>query len=640
MSTEPCKYRFGIYEARPGTRELYKDGRKLKLRPQAFQVLLALAEKAGDVVTREQLRNRVWASDTFVDFEHGLNTAIKELRAALNDSAAEPRYIETLPKLGYRMVAAVEKEGAKEEKEIHEVKEVKEEEISESGRVEREARRIWWGWIAAVAAGIFALTLLGAWIQKRREATTEKAGTPRVAVLPFDNLTGDAEQEYFSDGLTEEMIVQLGRIDPQQLEVIGRASVMHYKHTQEAVGQIGRELGAQYVLEGSVRRDTERVRVNAELIRTKDQKRLWSSEYDRELSNLLELQAEIAQTATAEIARTLHTGRPVNASASAPESGEKYEAYDLYLQGLYFWNKRTVQDFEKAIHYFQAAIEKDPNYAPAYAGLADSYLLLTGYSFSPGTRYMEKARAAAKRALELEGNLPEAHTAMALVVQNYDWNWQEAEKEFRRAIELNPNYATAHHWYAEHLGFRGRFDEAFAESAKAQRLDPLSLIIGADHGVLLLYARKYAEAEEQLRKVKEMDPNFSRSGVVLEVYIAEGRYAQAENEINKWKQDGGGGVMYWTAKARLYLRTGEREQAKRALQMLKRLQNPQTTDPSVMVWGYLAAGEREEAFRWLEKAYQTHSNMMTTLKVDPALDEIRGDARFQELLRKVGLDTN
>jgi TolB-like protein/DNA-binding winged helix-turn-helix (wHTH) protein/Tfp pilus assembly protein PilF len=641
MSPEASKYHFGPYEVRTRTRELYKEGRKLKLRPQAFQVLTALAEGAGDVVTREQLRGRVWATDTFVDFEHGLNTAIKELRATLNDSAAEPRYIETLPKLGYRMVVAVEKEV----EEVKEVKEVKEGTESEAegraapDRVAVSARQGRWRRPAVVVAGLCGVALLGLWMQRDKDPGAPVTETPRVAVLPFENLTGDAEQEYFSDGLTEEMISQLGRINPQSLEVIGRASVMHYKHTQEPVAQIGNELGVQYVLEGSVRRDAARVRVNAELLRTKDQHRLWSSQYDRELSSLLELQAEIAQTAAGEIAETLNAPKPMDVRLAAGTSGERYEAYDLYLRGLYFWNKRSVVDFEKAIVFFQGAIEKDPNFAPAYAGLANSYSLLTGYSLSPGTLYMDKARAAAKRALELDANLPEGHTAMALVVQNYDWNWPEAEKEFRKAIEIDPNYATAHHWYGEHLGYRGRFEEAFVENEKARRLDPLSLIIQADYGMLLYYDKRYSEAEQQFLKILQAVPDFSRAGMIIEAQIAQGNHAEADEEIeNRRKRNGGEGVWYWNEKARLYSHSGETEKAKRVLENLERLQKTEKMDPSVMFWGYLAAGDKENAFRWLKKAQEAHSNLMTTLKVDPLLDGIRGDPRFTAIVKKVGLE--
>ena len=305
-----------------------------------------------------------------------------------------------------------------------------------------------------------------------------------LAVLPFENMTGDTTQDYLSDGLTEEMIAQLGRLDPAEFGVIARTSVMHYKHASAKMDQIGRELGVGYVLEGSVRRDSGKVRINAELIDTGTQSQLWSKEYDRELTNLLSVQGEIAHEISDEIQLTLGKrtlSKPAPVALLTPRT---YQAYDLYLRGLYFWNKRTIQGFEQAILYFQQAIDQDENYAPAYAGLADSYTLLTSYSLTPTSKYMPKARAAALRAVALDDNLPEAHVALALIVENYDWDWDTSEREYRRAISLNPNYATAHHWYAEQLTWMGRFEEAMRESEEARRLDPFSLIIATDHAAI------------------------------------------------------------------------------------------------------------------------------------------------------------
>ncbi len=295
-----------------------------------------------------------------------------------------------------------------------------------------------------------------------------------LAVLPFENLTGDAGQDYFSDGLTEEMIAQLGRLDPEHLGVIARTSVMHYKHSQEQLDQIGRELGVQYVLEGSVRRDSDKVRISAQLIQTKDQTHVWARQYDRELSNLLLLQGEIAQEIAGGIQLTLGDSHKRISSAHQPSlSPEAYEAYDLYLKGRYYWNKRTTQGFQQAIAYFQQAIAKDTNYARAYAGLADSYALLSGYSLAPQNELMPKARAAAQRAVELDDRLAEAHTSLASALEG-EYKWDRAEREFKRAIELNPNYANAHHWYGILLWKVGKLDKSLREASKAQLLDPLS----------------------------------------------------------------------------------------------------------------------------------------------------------------------
>ena len=458
-----------------------------------------------------------------------------------------------------------------------------------------------------------------------------------VAVLPFQNLTGDATQDYFSDGLTEEMITQLGNLDPAHLGVIARTSVMHYKNSQEPMDQIGRELQIQYVLEGSVRRESDRVRITAQLIQMKDQSHVWAREYDREVVHLLSLQGEIAREVTDEIHRTLG-GRawtePASQTSYAPKS---YEAYDLYLKGQYFFNQRNVAGFEQAIDFFQQATTKDPNYARAYAGLADCYALIGGYSERPQTDFMPKARAAARRAVELDGNLAEAHTALGLIVQNYDWDWQTAEREFRRAIKLNPNYATAHHWYGEHLTWLGRFDEALRENERARQLDPLSLIIAADNGATLYYSRQYDRAIAQFSTVREMDPNFSRTGLIRSAYEQKGLFINALEEIEKWRHAYGDQPWTWSELAYVYGRSGQQAQAEHALQKLLQWDQRQAVDPAAIVWAYVGTGNKDQAFAYLEKAYTQHSSTLTTLKVEPGFDPLRSDPRYQDLLRRVGL---
>jgi len=647
MLAEAPIYRFGLFELRTRTRELYKAGIKLKLRPQPFQVLNVLLEHAGDVVTREELRELLWSAETFVDFEHGLNTSIKELRGVLSDSASEHRYIETLPKLGYRMIVPIE---------MVEPPPATQPIVQTQTKVAENLRgqtnlpdRILLEWAVlrrrrAVLIGISLALIVGmggyfTWSRWRVRPQPASAHSI-LAVLPFENLTGDTGQEYFSDGLTEEMIAQLGRLDPQRLGVIARTSVMHYKHSQEQLDRIGPELGVQYVMEGSVRRDGDKVRISAQLIQMRDQSRVWARQYDRELSSLLALQGEIAQEIADEIQLTLGEQKRIDISRQASLPPKTSEAYDLYLRGQYFWNKRTPEGFERAIECFQQAITKDPEYAQAYAGLADSYALLGGYTLSPQTDFMPKARAAALRALQIDESLPEAHTALALIVQNYDWDWQTAEKEFRRAIELNPNYATAHHWYAEHLMWLGRFDEAFRESERARQLDPLSMIIAADNGVILYSSRQYDRAIEKFRSVLAMDPNFSRTGMVIYAYVEKGMFAEALAEVQQRSRvngDGSWSPWSWSALAYIYGRSGRQAQARHALQKLDQLNQREPIDPAVLAGAYTAMGNKDQAFACLEKAYSQHSNLLVTLKVEPSYDPLRSDPRFQDLLRRVDL---
>lgn len=629
-------YRFGPYEVRLRSRQVYKDGIRLKLRPQPFQVLQLFVQRAGDVVTRAELRELLWSKETFVDFEHGLNTAIKELRSALNDSAAEPRYIETLPRLGYRLIAPVAASdletvpasplppGAGGDQPV---------------AVEPAPRKLPRGlpkWIAAVAAACLALGALAAnrwWSLSRGN----RAGDQRLmlAVLPFENLTGDPAQEYFSDGMTEEMITELGRFDPKHLGVIGRASVMRFKGDRDRQGRIGRELGVQYLLEGSVRRDSDKVRVAAQLIETKSQTNVWSREYDRNLSDLLTLQRDIAREIAGEIRITLGDPQPNRGPAAVSPSSDR--AHDLYLRGLYFWNKRTPAGFDRAIEFFGDAVKEDPSYARAYAGLADVYALASGYAGVSPSDARPKAREAARRAIELDDTLAVAHTARAVVAQDFDWDWQTAEAEYRRSVQLDPNYATAHHWYAEFLALMGRFDEARVEMERARELEPLSLIVAADDGVILYYERRYDLAIERLRAVLDMEPRFPRAAKILDAYVAKGMYAEVMTVVSEWQRHEPASAWLWGQTAYFDGRAGRQADARRALQKLEQFSRDHAVDPFVFATAYIGMNDKEQALAWLERAYEQHSTELVNAKVDPIYDPLRGDPRFRDLLVRMHL---
>src|SRR5579871_1025276 len=478
-------YSFGMFTVDLRSGELRKHGIRVKLQQRPFQLLVALLETPGETVTREELRQRLWSDGTFVNFDQSISSSVNKLRNALNDSSTHPRFVETVGSRGYRFLADVRlvpANGDSTRKDSPD-KVPDESPLSAQDQPRPEASRRWMVPLATAAIVASALAGFFLWGPSRARSAAP-SGRVMLAVLPFDNLTGDAGQDYFSDGLTEEMITQMGRLDPQRLGVIARTSVMTYKHRQEAIEQIGRELGVQYVLEGSVRREADKVRIAAQLIQVKDQTPLWARQYDRELKDLLLLQDEISQEISDETQIAFANKKPTAPAVQSSLTPQAYDAYNLYLQGQFFLNKRTVKGLNEAIQYFEQATAKDPNFARAYAGLADSYALMGGYSGVPQAHFAQKARAAALRALEIDEALPEAHTALALIVENYDWDWQTAEKEYRRAIELNPNYATAHHWYAEYLTWRGRFDEALQESERARQLDPLSLIITADEGAI------------------------------------------------------------------------------------------------------------------------------------------------------------
>ncbi|MGB9074377.1 MAG: winged helix-turn-helix domain-containing protein [Terriglobales bacterium] len=619
--------------------ELRRSDQSLKLPRIPMELLLLLLEQRGQLVTREQIVERIWGKDVFLDTDNSINAAIRKIRQVLDDDPEQPRFIQTVTGKGYRFIAPIQTTGVAPAPAAADERTPLASEPVFGDSVPAGEKSRTGLWALGLGIAIVLAAAAGAYLQWSRPRVRSQAAGGRImlAVLPFENLTGDAGQEYFSDGLTEEMITQLGSLDPQHLGVIARTSVMHYKNSQERLDRISAELGVQYVLEGSVRRDSDHVRITAQLIQVKDQTHVWAREYDRELKNLLMVQGEIAQEILDEIQVSLGNQRKGNAAnrpvAHTPAS---YEAYDFYLKGRYFWNKRTPDGFRQAAEYFQQAIAKDPNYARAYAGLADTFGLMSSWSLVSQNEFMPKARAAALKALELDESLAEAHTSLALIAENYDYDWQTAGKEFQRAIQLDPDYPTAHQWYAECLAWQGRFDEALAESERAQRLDPLSLIIASDNGVMLYYARQYDRAIEKFRSIREMDPTF-RPGLLWEVYARRGGFADALAGIEEERRLSGEGPWIWMERAYVYGRTGQQVQARHEVAKLEEWNRRRPVDPAMFVEAYIGMGNKEEAFVWLEKAYAQHSGYLTHLKVDPLYDPLRSDPRFQDLLRRVGL---
>jgi TolB-like protein/DNA-binding winged helix-turn-helix (wHTH) protein/Tfp pilus assembly protein PilF len=649
VSLEPARIENSLklgddFELDAGAGQLRRSGRILKVERIPMEVLLFLVQHRGELVTREQLVEKIWGKDVHLDTDNSINGAIRKIRQVLKDDPEEPRFIQTITGKGYRFIGpvvstVVATPVTPPNTEPEAVLAVSQ---SSSDRPVRENPAAWFRRNRVLGISILAtvIVLIAGWGVYRqwfefRVRPFGSGGRAMLAVLPFENLTGDAGQEYFSDGMTEEMITQLGSLDPEHMGVIARTSVMHYKKSQEPLQQIAHELGVQYMLEGSVRRDADRVRITAQLIQMKDQTHLWARQYDREPKDVLAVQSEIAKEISGEIQSALGEQRPIAPVSQRPLSPEGFEAYNLYLKGQYFWNQRTVKGFQEAIGYFRQATEKDPNYARAYAGLAASYTLIGTYSGTPPAEFASQARAAALRALQLDDNLPEAHAALALIVQNHDYDWQTSEREFKRAIELNPNYATGHHWYAEHLAWLGRFDEALRESDRARQLDPLSLIIAADNGAILYYSRQYDRAVAQLNAVRELDPGFPRAGIIFEPYVQKRMFAEAEAYLDQQCPDD----VNWCVSNRAYTygRAGKQGQAAKELRKLLNLNRRQLMDPMLIVPAYIGTGNNDQAIAWLEKAYAQHSNGLTALKVDPVYDPLRDDPRFQDLLRRVGL---
>lgn len=617
------------FELDVGAWELRRSGRAIRLERIPMEILLLLVRRRGQLVTRAEIVQEVWGQNVYLDTDNSINAAVRKLRQALREDVEKPRVIQTVPGKGYRFIANVAA-GNGHGAEVPAVAQPAPPADAAPRSAPRRSRLLVSGFLAPlVAIGVFAFVES----TRRRGAVAPK--TVMLAVLPFENLTGDREQDYFSDGLTEEMISRLGNLDPRRLAVIARTSVMQYKRQPKTLAQIGRELNVNYVLEGSVRREQGRARISAQLIRVSDETHLWARQYDRELVHLLAVQEEIAQAVADQIEITL-APRRIGSQRPSRLSRATYEAYDLYLKGRYFWNKRTANDFERAAEAFQKAAQTDPTYARAYAGLADTYGLMSSYFLGSPSELIPRARSAALRALELDERLPEAHTSLALISEAYDWDWATAEKEFRRAIELDPNYATAHQWYAELLAFEKRFDEAFAESRRAVRLDPLSLIIATDDAAILYLARRYDEAIAEFRDVLQKQPDFHRPYMLIWAYTQKGMFPEALAEVEKWRRESDE-PWNWAAQAYVYGRSGRAAEAGGALVKLERFARAHPSDPMPMMSiAYLGVDEKERALAWLEKSVRERSPYAMWLKADPLLDPLREDSRFQELLRRVG----
>jgi len=627
--------RFGVFEVDFAAGELRKHGIRIKLRgEQPFQVLSILLEQPGEVITREELCKKLWPADTFVDFEHSLATAIGKIREALGDSADNPRYIETLPRRGYRFIANVTVLSAdplnKVQPATRDIPRAEDHgQVELASKAEVPKPQPWArAWKISAFALVPALVILMAWIV--HSASRPSSNIRSLAVLPLESLSGDASQDYFADGMTDELITDLGKISA--LRVISRTSVMPYKRVRKSLPQIARELSVDAVVEGTVLRSGEQVRITAQLIQASADKHLWAESYEGDLRDTLALQKKVARAIAEQIRINL---TPQEQAVLKNVKVVNPEAYEAYLKGRYFWNKRTADGLKKAIDYFNQAIEKDPNYAQAYTGLADSYALLGDWEYgilAPKEAF-PRAKAAATKALELDNTLGEAHTSLAFSLDLFDWDWASAEREFRRAIELNPGYATAHHWYAWHLSEMGRNREAIAEMRKAQNLDPLSLIISADVAEILLVAHSYDQAIEQSRKTIDMDPNFAVAHYELgQALVQKHMYKEAIAELQKAIELSGGSTTCTSNLAFAYAASGRRKEAVKILSDLKNRSKQNASEIALM---YVGLDEKDQAMTWLEKAYEQRFNPSILLR--PAFDPLRSDPRFQNLVRRIGL---
>jgi len=621
-------YNFGPFQLDPVGHVLMNGSQRISLTPKAFETLLVLIENCGHAVDKDEILKRVWP-DTFVE-EGTLAQNISTLRKTLGETTNGHIYIETIPRRGYRFVGQITEVSSTESDTANRP------ELSPPISSPPSPKAI--RWVAVTGLMVVVVLLLGYFLRERLFGSHSlTVNRPTIAVLPFENLSGDQTQQYFVDGFTDEMITQLGNLDPNRLGVIARTSAMQYKDSRKGVRDIAHELNADYILEGGVMRDGSRVRIMAQLIQTQNGTNLWAKDYDRDVRDILTLQSDVAGAIAHEIELKLSPEEIVRLSTPRPVDPKVYEDY---LQGRYFWNKRTEASYLKAIDYFNQAVAGDPKYAQAYSGLADAYALLGSLpnAVIPRREAMPRAKAAALTALKLDESLAEAHTSLAFVEMHYDWNWTASEREFNRAIELNPNYATAHEWYAYWFIAQGRTVESLRELDRAAKADPLSVIIKTDTAEMLVYAGRNDAAIQQAQKALELDPNFRLVFHILgEAYVGKQMYPEAIAICEKSLAMKPDDIWALEGIASAYAHLGERANAQKVLdEILNDFQH--RSDSTVEIGSvYAELGESDKAFDFLNQAYQSREGGLILLNVLPPLQSIRSDPRFSDLARRVGL---
>ena len=634
-------YEFGPFRLDPTEHTLRRDGRPIPLRPKVFDLLLVLVENRGHLVDKEKLMSSVW-TEQFVE-EGNINKNISMLRQALGESDSGHKFIETVPKRGYRFVADVREVNDNREAETerrltdqHDGHQLPREPREESSTpTQTRAKPFNKHWVAFVVVPVLLLAAIVYLVLMRQRNRAATPAVRSIVVLPFQNLSGDASQDYLVDGVTDALIGDLAQIGA--LRVISRTSAMHYKGSNKSLPEIAKELNVDAVVEGTVQRSGERVHVRAQLIYAASDSHLWAADYDRDSRDILDLQSEVARAIASEVRIKI---TPAEQRLLVPKRTVARAAIDNYLQGRYYWNRRTEEDMRKAIGYFEAAISADANYAQAYAGLADSYNQLGTVMIGvmPPSEARRTGEIAARKGLEIDNEVAEAHAALAYE-DFFNWNWASAEEEFKRSIQLNPNYASAHSHYAIYLVAQGRNDEAVAETNRAQELDPLSLSISASRGFLLLNARRYEEAIEQERRVIAIDPNHYQAHWFLALaYLANGQNDHAIATAEKAVAISNRAPAALGVLGMAYGAGGHKRDANQIASELLQLQKQRYVSPMAFAYVYTGLGNNDQAFAWLEKAYQERSNGIAFFKVSPTEDSLRSDARFNELLRKVGLE--
>jgi len=667
-------YEFGPFRVDALRRLLLREGNQVRLPAKAFEILLVLLEGKGRLVEKDELMRRVWPEGS--GEENNLTVNISALRRSLAESPGEHRYVVTVPGRGYQFVADVRQHGGERARESEQemlpnqgVAEISADRANWDGEAKPLSQSSSWGLGSGAAqvapaqtntaashthplssaeyiggeikrhkrgvllllAALLATTIVSFLAYSRYLAGRSKPGITSIAVLPFANETADPNAEYLSDGISESLINSLSQLPG--VKVIARSSAFKFKGTEADLKEVAKALGVQAILTGRVTQRGENLSISVELVNASDKTRMWGEQYDRKLSDLLPIQREIAS----EIVEKLKIKVSGEGQGPAKHYTESNEAYQLYLKGRFYWNKRTAEALKKSIEYFNQAIDRDPRFALAYAGLADCYVVPANRL--PPREAMPKAKAAAIRALELDETLAEAHASLGRVLAAYDWDWTSAEKEYKRAIELNPRYAVAHQWYGGYLAVMGRSDEAIAERKRAVELEPLSPIINFELGLAFYFARDYDRAIEQFQKTLELDQNFPAAHNYLPAaYEQKGMYTEAVAEFKKAILLTGGSE--WSISraglGHLYAVTGKKSEARTVLDELKQTSKQEYLPASSIALIYVGLGEKDQAFAWLDKAYEQRAFQMQWIKIEPRWDGLRSDPRFEDLMRRMG----
>lgn len=621
--------RFNDTELDVGRYEIRRNGRSLRLERLPMELLILLASRQGELITRDEVIQRLWGKGVHLDADQGINTAIRKIRLCLRDTAENPSYVQTIVGKGYRFIPSVTT--------LQPPSPVPEEappqKIAQPEAPDAAAPRFRLGakkWIA-IAALATAVVLFGfAWIWSAHRAP-QSAPIRSIAVLPFENLSGDPAQDYFVDGITDELITEMAKMGG--VRVISRTSSMQYRHAKANLRAIASELGVDAVVEGAVARSDNRVRITAQLIRASSDQHLWANSYERDVSDMLALQTEIA----AAVARELRVELALQMPMPPSQKPLNQDAYAEYLRGRYAWNLKKEPALLEAIQHFEAAIRIEPSFAQAYSALADCHTALGYLNARSPEETFPRARLAAQKALELDSSLAEPHASLAYYYFYFERDWEIAEREFRRAIELNPNYALAHDWFGVYLTARGRWNDAQTELKKARDLDPLSQSISTDVGFSLYYSGNYDAAIDSLRRTLEKDPGFPLAHLWLgRAYEEKGMYAEAISEFEKVQRALPGWPVAIAAKGWVYGRWGKTSDARSALRELNARSKTRYVSAYAIALVHAGLGDKESAMRFLNLGLKERTNWMVWTAVDPRWQTLRSDISFQELLQKIG----